>query len=185
MDGADETGVSLFEMDEGLDTGPVILQRPVPIAADDSLDSLEKKLSLASAELLMEGLSLLARGEAKKIPQDGEATLAPKLSKEDAWIDWREKAVAIERKIRAMDSRPGAATLLEGKVLKVYRARAVGSPESSVPPGTIVEILPDAIVVAAGNGALALTELQLEGKKRMDAASFLRGKRIEAGTKLG
>jgi methionyl-tRNA formyltransferase len=184
MDGATETGVTLFQMDEGLDTGPLILQRPLPIRGDDTLDSLEEKLSLVSAKFLMEGLTLISRGEAKLVPQEGEATFAPKLAKEEAWIDWSEEALPIERKIRAMDSRPGATTLLHGKVLKVYRARLL-TEDAAAAPGTVVRLLPDAIVVAAGSGAIALTEIQLEGKKRMDASSFLRGKKLEVGTQLG
>lgn len=200
LEGAAETGVTLFQMDEGMDTGPLICQRSVPIEEGDTLDSLEGKLSLVSAEILLEGLSLISSGKAAPVPQAGEATLAPKLAKDEAWIDWSEDAASIERKIRAMNSRPGAATRLAGKVLKVYRARILGElapdrgPRIEVRgrpgqapdlPGTVVDILPDAILVATGKGTIALTEVQLEGKRRMDASSFLRGKRLEVGTKLG
>jgi methionyl-tRNA formyltransferase len=184
MDGITETGVTIFQMDEGMDTGPVILQRSVSMGDEDNLDTLSYKLSIVCAEVLLEGLSLMSRGEAIIIPQSDGATLARKVSKEEAKINWGDAAQAIERLIRALSSKPGAYTTVGGQTLKIYRAAALPE-EHTAESGTVVKVLSDAIVVATGRGWLSLSELQLEGKKRMDAASFLRGKRMEIGTQLG
>lgn len=184
MDGAKTTGVTLFQMDEGMDTGPIILRKSVSISDDDTLDSLSEKLSLESRDLLLEGLSLISKGEAKAVPQEEEASVAPRISKEEALIDWGSEAQMIERRIRAFNSKPGAYTIIGGKTLKIYRA-GLAPEEHDAEPGTVVRVLDDRVVVATGSGWLALFELQLEGKKRMDVASYLRGRKIEVGTKLG
>jgi len=184
MDGCSETGVTLFQMDEGMDTGPIILSVHVPVDEQETLDSLSDTLAGVCSEVLLEGLSLLSSGEAEPEPQRGVATLAPKVSKEEARIRWDQDASTIARRIRALCSKPGAYTIFNGGTLKIYRAVPVTELHSAV-PGTVVDTPPDSIVVSTGQGWLALTELQLEGKKRMDAASFQRGKRIEVGTRLG
>jgi len=183
MDGVKETGVSLFLMDEGMDTGPVLLERTLPVDSSDTLDTLSARLSLECADVLLDGLELVAGGEAEFQAQVGSATIARKVSQEDARIDWDADAQSIERLTRALDSKPGAYTSLGGRMLKIYRARLM-SGEYSALPGTVVEILPDAIVIATGSSLLAIEELQVQGRKRMDAASFLRGNRIELGTRF-
>jgi len=184
MDGCTETGVTLFQIDEGMDTGPILLVRHVPMDEQDTLDSLSARLSEVCAEILVEGLSLISSGEAKPQPQRGNATLAPKVSKEEARIQWEHDAPAIARRVRALCSKPGASTIFDGRTLKIYRAAPV-TEEYSAEPGTVVRTPSDSIVVATGRGWLALTELQLEGKNRMSASSFQRGKRMEVGTGLG
>ncbi len=184
MDGVRETGVTLFRMDEGMDTGPLLLQKPARIEDNETLDSLTERLALESADLLIEGLDLLESGEAELTPQPPGATVAPKITKDEARIDWTGDAEEIERKIRALCSKPGASTLLDGRVLKIYGARVLSAGDDA-DPGTVVRAETGQLVVAAGRDRLSLTELQLEGKKRMDVESFLRGKKIPVGTRLG
>jgi methionyl-tRNA formyltransferase len=176
--------VTLFRMDEGMDTGPLLLQRSTHIEDDETLDSLTERLAVQSADLLIEGLELLEHGEVHLVPQTDGASVAPKITKDEACIDWADDAARIERKIRALCSKPGASTTLDGRVLKIYGAKVLPA-EGDATPGTVVRTGSDGVVVAAGSGWLSLTELQLEGRKRMQADSFLRGKQIPAGTRLG
>jgi methionyl-tRNA formyltransferase len=166
-----ETGISVMYMDEGLDTGDVMLETRIEIAPDETGDSLHDRLTKIAPEALKEALARLQAGDAPRIPQDSvAATYAPKLEREHGRIDWTEPASFIERKIRAFTPWPGAFAILrdEGgaeRKLKVHRASIV--PAESIDPKKLV--------IAAKDGALRLEEVQLEGKKRMSAAEFLRG----------
>jgi methionyl-tRNA formyltransferase len=172
-----ETGITTMYMDEGLDTGDILLQRKIDISPDDTGGSLHDRLAQIAPDTLLESLRLLASGQAPRVPQNNAlATQAPRLSREDGQIDWSEPAEAIERKIRAFNPWPGAFTPVsikpnETRNLKIFSATIVNL-ESK--PG---EILPsdDQMIIAAGKGALSLREVQLEGKRRMTAAEFLRG----------
>jgi methionyl-tRNA formyltransferase len=167
-----ETGVTVMYMDEGLDTGDIVLQRNVEILPNDTGGSLHDRLAQIAPETLLESLRLLAAGNAPRIPQDNAlATYAPKLKREHGQIDWREPAEAIERKIRAYNPWPGAFMKIDRQNLKIFSASVVGL---NGQPAEILRSGKD-LIVATGKGALCLTQVQLEGKKRMTAAEFLRG----------
>ena len=167
-----ETGITVMYMDEGLDTGDILLQRSVEILPNDTGGSLHDRLAQIAPEALLESLRLLAAGNAPRIPQDNaRASYAPKLKREHGQIDWSESAEAIERKIRACNPWPGAFMKVDGQNLKVFSALVV---DLNGQPGEILRSDKD-LIVAAGKGALSLAEVQLEGKRRMSAAEFLRG----------
>src|SRR6476660_7018130 len=167
-----ETGITVMYMDEGLDTGDILLQRSVEILPNDTGGSLHDRLAQIAPEALLESLRLLVAGNAPRIPQDNaRASYAPKLKREHGQIDWSESAEAIERKIRACNPWPGAFMTVDGQNLKVFSALVV---DLNGQPGEILRSDKD-LIVAAGKGALSLAEVQLEGKRRMSAAEFLRG----------
>ena len=174
-----EAGMTVMYMDEGLDTGDILLQRKIDISPSETGATLHDRLAQIAPEALLESLRLLAAGNAPRIPQDQAlATYAPKLNREAGRINWNETADAIERKIRAYDPWPGAFTKIGGpgttKNLKVFAASVL---DLSAKPGKIIRFDKD-IVIAAGERALSLTEVQLEGKKRMTASEFLRGRTL-------
>jgi methionyl-tRNA formyltransferase len=166
-----ETGISVMFMDEGLDTGDVLLQKRIGIAPDETGGSLHERLAEVAPAALKEALDQLESGTAPRTPQDGSAaTYAAKLEREHGRIDWNEPAELIERKIRAFDPWPGAFTILRDEIgrerkLKVFRASVVDSCSAD----------PANLVVPTKRGAIRLGEVQLEGKRRMSAAEFLRG----------
>jgi methionyl-tRNA formyltransferase len=173
-----EIGITVMYMDEGLDTGDILLQRTVDILPADTGGALHDRLAGVAPETLLESLDLLAKGKAPRTPQDNAvATYAPKLKREDGKIDWSDPAEAIERKIRAFDPWPGAFMTIStngAHNLKIFSATVVGLRGT---PGEILKCEND-LVVAAGKGALSLREVQLEGKRRMSAGEFLRGHRV-------
>ena len=174
-----ETGITVMYMDEGLDTGDVLLQSRLTIMPNDTGGSLHDRLAQLAPDALLDALERLAAGHAPRQPQDNSrATYAPKLERTDGRIDWREDAVALERKIRAFDPWPGAFTELsdasgKGRHLKIFRASVVvDSPNEK--PGTLSHSH-SGVVVTTGRGALRLEEVQLEGKRRLSAPEFFRG----------
>src|SRR6266511_2335187 len=171
------TGITVMYVDEGLDTGDILLQRTIDIVPADTGGSLHDGLAKVAPEALRESLELLAKASASRIPQDNAfATYAPKLKREDGRIDWSDPAEAIERKIRAFDPWPCAFMEFDGRNLKVFSAVIV---DLRGTPGEILRSEKE-LVVAAGEGALSLGEVQLEGKRRMSAAEFLRGHRTRS-----
>ena len=167
-----ETGITVMYMDGGLDTGDILLQRSVEILPNDTGGSLHDRLAQIAPEALLESLRLLSTGNAPRIPQENaRATYAPKLKREHGLIDWSDSADAIERKIRAYNPWPGAFMKLDRQHLKIFFASIV---DLNGQPGEILRSDKD-LIVAAGKGALSLAEVQLEGKRRMSAAEFLRG----------
>src|SRR6266446_5646771 len=170
--GDQETGITVMYMDEGLDTGDILLQRRIEIRPDESGGSLHDRLAQIGPEALLESLRLLAAGEAARIPQDNtQATYAPKLKREHGQINWSESAEAIERKIRAFNPWPGAFMKLNDQNLKIFSGSVVGLSGNA---GQILRSEND-LIIAAGKGAVSLRDVQLEGKRRMSAAEFLRG----------
>jgi methionyl-tRNA formyltransferase len=174
-----ETGITVMYMDEGLDTGDVFLQKKVAISPNESGGSLHDRLAQLAPEALFEALELLKTGKATRVRQDSaEATYAPRLTREDGRIDWTLGADVIERKTRAYDPWPGAFTEVEdasgrSRNLKIFRATAL---ETKVGAPATVSLPNDReLLVATGNGSLRLEEVQLEGKRRMNATEFLRG----------
>jgi len=182
-----KTGVTIMRISERMDSGDILLQRPIPIAADDTGGTLHDKLARLGADALAETLQLLKRGELVARPQDeAEATYAPLIKKEDGRIDWSREAIVIERHIRAFNPWPSAYTTVSGKLLKIFAAQVEPhARQSSQTPGTIIEVTPVSLVVATGAKALALTEVQLEGKKRLPIEDFLRGYPLSPGLILG
>jgi methionyl-tRNA formyltransferase len=167
-----ETGITVMYMDEELDTGDILLQRSVEILPNDTGGSLHDRLAQIAPDALLESLRLVAAGNAPRIAQDNaRATYAPKLKREHGQIDWSESAEVIERKIRAYNPWPGALMKVDRQNLKVFSASVV---DLNGQPGEVLRSDKD-LIVAAGKGALSLTEVQLEGKRRMTAAEFLRG----------
>lgn len=167
-----ETGITVMYMDEGLDTGDMLLQRRIEISGNETGGSLHDRLAEIAPGALLEALQLLINGNAPRIPQDKEsATYAPKLEREAGRIDWTEPAEVIERKIRAYNPWPGAFTQFNNKKLKIFSASIVDL------HGKQGEILSKdtELVIGAGDRAVSLNEVQLEGKRRMSAAEFLRG----------
>ena len=171
-----ETGVTIMRMDAGLDTGPMLLRETVPITADTTSASLHDRLAEMGARLILRALA----ENPPEVPQpETGATYAPKLSRDDGRIDWTRPAETIARQVRAFDPWPGTFTTLNGVTLKVLAAR----PESGAGmPGTTLD---DALLVACGSSALRLLQVQLAGRAAMDAASFVRGHAVPAGTVLG
>lgn len=183
--GESETGVTTMLMDEGLDTGPILLQAKAPIDEEETSATLEPRLARIGAELLEHTLDGWASNALQPTPQnDGEATVAPLIKKEDALIAWSSPALEISRRVRAFDPWPVAYTLLAGSPLKIWKA-SPREAEAARAPGTIVGISPKGLDVACGQGTLVIETVQPAGKKRMDAVGFARGRRLQPGDTLG
>jgi methionyl-tRNA formyltransferase len=183
--GDDVTGISIMRMDAGLDTGPVLAQSAEPIGADDTAGTLTDRLAERGAELLLETLPRWLAGEILPQPQDEAlAVYAPRLSKEDGEIHWHEPAVAIARRVRAFSPWPGAFTFWDGRRLKITRAAPLPDWIGPEPAGTVIEVC-GGLAVAAGQGALQLQELQLEGKRCLTAEGFVCGQTAFLGARLG
>ena len=185
IEGEEVTGVTTMQMDEGLDTGDMILKTEVPVAADETGESLHDKLAAAGAALCVETLKALEDGTAVREKQGESPTAYAKmLMKELGDIDWAEPAVKIERLVRGLNSWPSAYTHWNGKVLKIWRAAAEAAETADVQPGTVVSVEKESFAVQTGDGVLRVLEVQMPGKKRMDAGAFLRGNTMEPGELL-
>jgi methionyl-tRNA formyltransferase len=181
--GDSETGISIMKMDEGLDTGPVLMQRSVAIGEDDTAASLQAKLARVGATMIVEALPLYAQGELVASPQfETGVTYANKIEKTEARVNWRRSAGEVARHIRALNPAPGAHAVLGDETVKLWMANA--HEEISGAAAEVVAITAAAIVVACQFGAVALTELQKAGGRRLSAADFARGFRINPGMKF-
>ena len=184
INGDEVTGVTTMLMNEGIDTGDMIAKKQVRLAEDETGGSLFDRLAETGAELIVETMKMLEEGTAEFTHQNSEeATHTSMISKELGSIDWSKPAAEIERLIRGLNPWPSAYTRLNGKTFKIWKAQ-VAEGSSSDKPGTIIKIGKNELLVQTGEGALSLTEVQLEGKKRMDVGSFLRGCQIEEGIVL-
>ena len=182
------TGVSIMQMDAGLDTGPILATRTCAIAPDDTAGALTGRLAGLGAAALLNTLDALETGTVEARPQDDAlATLAPRLSKSRAAIDWARPAAEIERMVRAFDPWPVAHTYVAGDSIPAFRVwRAeLGDGDSTKAPGTVLDCDKTAVAVATACGAVRITELQPPGARRMSAAEFLRGRRLAPGSRLG
>lgn len=186
INGEKESGVTIMQMDEGLDTGDMIDKVVVPLAEDETGGSLFDKLSQAGARLCVKVLKDLEEGKAvrEKQPEESTTAYASMISKKMGEINWKDSAKSIEQLIRGLNPWPSAYTFLNGKNLKIWKAEADMTQAEKNIPGTVVRADEEGICVACGTGRLILKEVQLEGKKRMDSASFLRGCKVEPGTRL-
>ena len=181
IDGEKESGITTMMMDVGLDTGDMLDRTVIPLAEDETGGSLFEKLSRAGGPLILKTLEALENGTAvrTKQPEEG-ATYAGMLDKSLGNIDWTQSAAKIERLIRGLNPWPSAYTGYKGKTMKLWAADVLEGTFEGV-PGEIIKVEKERFLVRTGDGALAVKELQLEGKKRMDAASFLRGFSLEEG----
>jgi methionyl-tRNA formyltransferase len=173
--GDTHTGVTIMQMDAGLDTGDMLRVEPMPIGAGDTAATLHDRLAVLGARLIVDALEAAACGGLRPVPQPADGvTYAHKIEKSEAPIDWSEPAERIERRVRAFDPFPGASFVFEGETVKVWKAAV--SNEPAAPPGTL-RVDRDRLVVACGRGSLELLELQRPGGKRVPAGVFLRAKR--------
>ena len=186
--GDQKTGVCLMQMDEGLDTGPVFTSADIEISEDETAQSLHDSLAKLGAALLERDLDKIASGTITAFPQPSAgATYASKVTAEDCHIDWSRPAKDLKRAIQAFSPFPGAFTLLNGRRLKIYKAREISRDSSrDYPPGVVRESSGELLIVQCGAAScLALEEIQAEGKKRMAVRDFLRGSAIAVGSHLG
>ncbi|MFO0684640.1 MAG: methionyl-tRNA formyltransferase [Sandaracinus sp.] len=186
VSGDRETGVCLMQMDEGLDTGPVLARSQRPIGPDETAGELFAALGLDAAELVRTELPRFLRGELTPIPQPSEGvTLARMLEKSDALLDFTQPARAIHDRVRGLTPWPGAETRIAGQRVKVHATRVAEDDGERGAPGTLVAITAEGIEVACGRGLVRLVELQLEGKKRARAADVANGLRLAIGARFG
>ncbi|NOU95218.1 methionyl-tRNA formyltransferase [Paenibacillus sp. LMG 31456] len=191
MNGNAVTGVTIMYMAEGLDTGDMISRVEVPIEDTDTTGSMFDKLSQAGAQLLKETLPELIAGRVQAVAQnDSEAVYSPNISREQELIDWNQPALTIWNKVRGLNPRPGAYTLWNGDVLKIWACAKpepndASSKQARQAAGTVVAVSEAGVQIETGDGLLNLTELQPAGKKAMDAGQFARGGQLTAGTVLG
>lgn len=177
-----ETGITIMQMDEGLDTGPMLLRCALPIEAGDTTGTLHDRLAALGAQMIVEALHRLPAGELVATPQPADGvTYAAKIGKAEAAIDWRRPAPAIERAVRAFNPFPGAVAMLRGVPLKIWRAQVA---QGGGAPGTVLAANGAGVVVACGESALQLLELQRPGSRRLAASEFLQGFPVVAGERF-
>jgi methionyl-tRNA formyltransferase len=180
--GEEGTGVTTMVMDEGMDTGDILLQTEVPIGDEETCENLHDRLGSLGAQLLLKTLEKMKAGDIRAIPQDhSKATYAPPLKKENGHIDWRKGAAEIDRQVRAFNPWPGAFTKWGDRLLKIYRGE-IRERTPAGKPGAVVWVGSDFIEVEAGKDSYLIEEIQLEGRKKMTIREFLSGHSISAGT---
>ena len=185
--GDERTGITIMQMDAGLDTGPMLLVRETAIEPDDTGGSLHDRMAMLGAEAIVAAIDAFQRGQLQPRPQPaGGVTYADKLRKEEARIDWSEAAEAIARRVRAFNPWPVAETSWAGRQLRVWQAEPLASParQADSPPGRVIDATDEGIVVATGAGALRLTRVQLAGRRAVTAREFLNANAL-AGAQLG
>ena len=176
-----ETGISIMQMDAGLDTGPVLMQKALPIEADDDGGTLHDKLAALGARAIVEVLSEVESGRARAKPQPREGvTYAPKIDKRETRLDWSKRASELERAVRAYRPAPGAVAMLEGEPIKIWRAQALAQ---DAEPGS-VRVDGERLLAGCGEGSLGVLELQRAGGRRLSAADFLRGRALPRGARF-
>lgn len=186
IDGEERTGITIMQMDAGIDTGDILYQKELPIGRGDTSQSLYDKLTVLGGQTVVEALKLLERGALtpqKQREEDG--SYVKMITKEMGRIDFSRDALSIERLVRGMNPWPSAYTLFRGKQMKIWEADAVEGEASGLTAGTVAAVGKEDFTVAAGRGLLRIRELQLEGKKRMSAHDFLLGMHIAPGETLG
>jgi len=178
-----ETGITIIKMDAGLDTGPILSQGVLPISEADDTGTLHDKLAALGARMIVDAVAKVAAGDVHLTPQPAEGVCyAAKIGKRESALDWTRSASELSRAIRAYRPVPGAAALLGGEALKIWRAQPA---DASGSPGEVLTTNAHGIVIACGEGALQVTELQRAGGRRLSAAEFLRGRSLKPGTRFG
>ena len=185
LDGESETGITIMYMNEGLDTGDILLQKVVPIDAEETGGSLHDKLAETGAEALVEAIPGIIDGTLEPVPQ-GEMTTpyAKQLTKEMGRLDFSWDAEKLERYVRGLNPWPGTYTFRDGQMLKIWAAEVCDGSNEAM-PGTVVAVDKNSFSVQTGSGVLRVTEVQPQGKRRMSAEEYLRGYRLEQGFVLG
>ncbi len=184
INGLTKTGVTIMQLDAGMDSGPILHQIPEDVPADITAGELATHLAEVGAEALVEALALLEQGAIRPRPQDSSrATYAPKLTRETARLDWSAPAERVARLVRGLDPKPGAWTELDGAAVKLFGALAVEEKGRGGAPGEVL-LANGGLVVATGQGAVAVAEVQPEGKTRMPAAEWVRGRGVQAGSRF-
>ncbi len=185
LNGEKVTGVTTMRMDEGLDTGDILLKAETQIRENETSGELFDRLSAMGAELLLETLQGIEKGDIIREKQDDQkATYAPMLNKSFSRIDWNKPAAEVHNLVRGLNPWPVAETTLDGKVLKIYKTKSVLLEDKSARPGEVVSLMPF-VVACGGRSAVEVLELQLESKKRMSSADFVRGYKLGVGAILG
>ncbi|MBQ4424403.1 MAG: methionyl-tRNA formyltransferase [Lachnospiraceae bacterium] len=184
LEGEAESGVTIMQMDAGLDTGDILLQEAIPLSPEETGDSLEEKLADLGGRLIAEALALLEEGRLSPQPQSGDTCYAGMIRKEQGQIDWAAPAEMIERKIRAFAPWPSAYTFRNGKRLQIWKA-ALAEGREGAAPGFVTAVTKKDFTVQAGDGALRILRVQPEGKKEMEADAYLRGYPLQEGDRLG
>jgi len=187
VNGEKETGITTMLMDEGLDTGDILLQEKLTIEPDETCGELHDRLALLGAKTLAKTLEALAEGKLNPIPQrDSDASYARNLSKQDGLVDWTKNATDLHNLVRGLNPWPVAYTQHEGKPLRLFGTRVLaGGEKGQAEPGVVVAISPEGPVVQTGEGCLLLTEVQPANRKRMSGADYVRGHGLTIGTRLG
>ena len=181
LDGEEKTGITIMQMNEGIDTGDILMQEEVPITADETGESLFGKLTDCGAKLIVKALPLIEQGLLTPIKQDEQkSSYAKMLKKSIGEIDFSKEAAVIERKVRGLNSWPSAYTKYKGKTLKIWSA-SVESGDGKGTPGTVESVSKDSFIVCTGKDRLKITSVQPEGKKRMEVSAFLLGYQVEEG----
>jgi len=186
INGETETGVTTFFIDEKMDTGEMILQTKTPIGEFETAGELHDRLAVLGADLLVETLAQIANDNVQRQPQTGASRLAPKITKERAAIDWKKSAREIFNLVRGMNPVPGVFTTWRGRHLKIFRAHVTAEVGAASEVGTVLktEVKTGELIIQTGGGLLAIDELQIEGKRRMSVAEFLRGHQVRIHEKL-
>jgi methionyl-tRNA formyltransferase len=185
LSGDDETGITIMRMNEELDAGDLLLQRPLPIRTDHTGGALLAELAALGADTLVEAIGGLKAGRLQPRAQPlAGVTFAPRIEREHCRLDWTRAARDLERQVRAMSPTPSAFTTLATRLLKVYRGSAE-SDRRAAAPGTVLAAGPDGLIVQTGHGSLRLLEVQLEGRRALPIAAFLAGVRVPVGSRLG
>jgi len=185
INGDDETGITIMQMDKGLDTGDMLAQGKIKININDTMGNIHDKLSVQGAELIVEVLNRLPGGIEKVSQDDSLAVYAPKIQRDMEKIDWQKSAIDIHNLIRGLNPWPGAYTTLEEEDLKVWTSQIISLEGINASPGTIINIDQDCgIDIQAAQGVIRLVELQQPGKKRMAARDFLKGKTLQIGSQM-
>ena len=176
-----DTGVTIMQMEEGLDTGPMLAMHSVPIAGDDTTGSLHDKLAILGAKMIVTALAKLEQGDLPATPQpQAGVTYAAKIAKEEAQLDFRQPAAVVARKIRAFNPFPGASAIFNDVAVKLWQAEVVDNNDIGV-PGQIMQADGEGVVIACGTGAVRVTQLQKPGGKRLAAREFLQGFPLAGG----
>jgi methionyl-tRNA formyltransferase len=184
INGETETGITTMLMDEGMDTGAMLLQATLPIGPDDTAGSLAPRLAALGGRLLVETIRQLKAGTLKPVPQDHtKATMAPLLKKEDGAIDWTLSAAALANRVRGLSPWPGAYSFLNGERWTIWKASVLPGTGSTV-PGTIVHVGSQSLQMATGDGLLEVTEVQPANSKRLTVAQYLAGHSVAAGARF-
>lgn len=193
LDGKEKTGVTIMQMDKGLDTGDILMQEEIEISSEETGGSLFDKLALLGAEMIVKALPLIEKGELTPVKQDdSKSSYAAMFSKEDGWIEWTGSAVTVERQVRGCSPWPSAYSSVGAKNLKIWKSCLSEVPAEDMKkagddllPGTVIISGKDKMFVMCGDAPLEILEVQLEGKKRMPVKDFLLGYHIDTGTRLG